>query len=72
MKLAQVYIRFYKSFNHDQLRKAHADAKHEAWDYFGGDLYPYIRVSLDPRITTIVGANESGKTHLLSAIKKGI
>lgn len=72
MKLSCVYIRFYKSFNFDQLRKAHPRAEHSEWDYFDGRVFPYVRVPLDPDITTIVGANESGKTHLLSAIKKAI
>jgi predicted ATP-dependent endonuclease of OLD family len=35
-------------------------------------FYPYIEVPIDPKITTIVGANESGKSHLLSAIEKAI
>lgn len=34
--------------------------------------YPYVEVDLDGRITTIVGANESGKSHLLSAIEKAV
>ncbi|MCC5656527.1 ATP-binding protein [Nostoc sp. XA010] len=38
----------------------------------GDTYYPYIQVSIDPKITTIVGANESGKSHLLSAIEKAI
>lgn len=35
-------------------------------------FYPYIEVSIESKITTIVGANESGKSHLLSAIEKAI
>jgi predicted ATPase len=34
--------------------------------------YPFVRVPVDSRVTTIVGANESGKSHLLTAIEKGI
>ncbi len=34
--------------------------------------YPYIQIPIDPKVTTIVGANESGKSHLLSAIEKTI
>jgi hypothetical protein len=34
--------------------------------------YPFIRVAIDPEVTTVVGANESGKTHLLDAIEKGL
>ena len=31
--------------------------------------YPFIEISLEDDITTIVGGNESGKSHLLSAIR---
>jgi predicted ATPase len=34
--------------------------------------YPHVRIPIDSRITTVVGANESGKTHLLTAIEKGV
>lgn len=34
--------------------------------------YPYVQIPIDSKVTTVVGANESGKSHLLSAIKKGI
>ncbi len=72
MKLKSVFIRFFKSFNFDSLRKSHQDFKPKPWDSYGADLYPYIRIPIDSEITTIVGANESGKSHLLRAIKKGI
>lgn len=32
--------------------------------------FPFIEISLEDDITTVVGANESGKSHLLSAISK--
>lgn len=39
----------------------------------GSDLwFPFIRVSIEPQITAVVGANESGKSHLLTAIEKAI
>jgi len=72
MKLKTVYVRFYKSFNYDYLRKHHPEAKAFPWETIDGAWYPYVRVPIDTHITTIVGANESGKTHLLSAIEKGI
>lgn len=72
MKLKTVFARFYKSFNFDHLRKAHPDAKQRPWEQFQGLWFPYIEVRIDGEITTIVGANESGKSHLLSAIKKAI
>ena len=32
--------------------------------------YPFIRLDVDPRTTAVVGANESGKSHLLDAVQK--
>jgi len=73
MRLKNVFVRFYKSFNFDYLRKynSNASAGHP-WEQVNELWYPYIRVPIDPRITTVVGANESGKTHLLTAIEKGL
>jgi energy-coupling factor transporter ATP-binding protein EcfA2 len=71
MKLSTAYARFYKSFNFDHVKKLNAKDK-LPWDEFRGQRYPYICVPLDSKITTIVGANESGKSHLLDAIKKAI
>jgi predicted ATPase len=72
MKLKSVYVRFYKSFNFDYLRKYHGKAQAEPWDMIDNLFYPFIRVRTSDEITTIVGANEAGKSHLLSAIEKGI
>ncbi|MDB5538554.1 MAG: ATP-dependent endonuclease of the family-like protein [Devosia sp.] len=72
MKLRTVYARFYKSFNFDHLRKAHPLAKAKPWEQFEGAWYPYVEVGVEDLITTIVGANESGKSHLLSAVEKAI
>lgn len=72
MKINKVYARFYKSFNYDHHRKAHRDAEPRPWEMIGESWYPYIEVPIDVRITTIVGANESGKSHLLGAISKAI
>lgn len=39
----------------------------------GSDLwFPFIKVPIEPQITAVVGANESGKSHLLTAIEKAI
>lgn len=72
MKLKTLYIRFYKAFNYDYLRKSHPDAVPDAWDLLGSDelFYPYVRIPLNPQITTVVGANESGKSQLIGAIKR--
>jgi predicted ATPase len=72
MKLHTLYARFYKSFNFDHLRKAHHGAEQQPWEMYEGMWFPYIQVQIDSRVTTIVGANESGKSHLLSAIEKAI
>lgn len=72
MLLKTVFVRFYKSFNFDYLRKFHAKAQPQPWELIGAMWYPYVRVPIDPKVTTIVGANESGKSHLLTAIEKGI
>ncbi|KQN07550.1 hypothetical protein ASE85_18315 [Sphingobium sp. Leaf26] len=71
MKLSQAFARFYKSFNFDHVRKLEAK-DHMPWDYFRGQCYPFVRVPIDLRITTVVGANESGKSHLLGAINSAI
>ncbi len=72
MRLEAVYARFYKSFNFDSVRKSHPDARPDAWDLVDGDFYPYVAIHIDRHITAVVGANESGKSHLLGAIKSAI
>ena len=72
MYLKTVFIRFYKSFNDDFLRKNDNRVNRKPWEMIDDAFYPYIEVSIDPKITTVVGANESGKSHLLSAIEKAI
>jgi predicted ATP-dependent endonuclease of OLD family len=72
MHLKTVFIRFYKSFNDDFLRKNDGRIKPKPWEKIDGAFYPYIEVPIENQITTIVGANKSGKSHLLSAIEKAI
>src|SRR5437868_15075524 len=73
MYLKTVFIRFYKSFNFDYLRKFNDSVTNRfPWEDMNGLWYPYVRIPVDSKITTVVGANESGKTHLLTAIEKGI
>jgi hypothetical protein len=71
MRLKTLYVRFYRSFNYHYLRKSDPDAKPDPWDTAGpADLfYPFVKVPLEAGITTVVGANESGKSQLLSAVK---
>lgn len=72
MYLKAVLVRFFKSFNFDYLRKNHPTAIALPWEHIGEAWYPFVRIPLTKDITTIVGANESGKSHSLSAIKKGL
>ena len=72
MRLKTVFIRFYKSFNFDYLRKYHPGAKKYPWGMIGEMWYPYVRIPIEAEVTTVVGANECGKTHLLTAIEKGV
>lgn len=71
MFIRTVYIRFFRSFNHDYLRKSHPDSEPRGpWEMLPGDLwYPFAEIGLQSDITTVVGANEAGKTQLLDAIK---
>src|SRR4051794_36107129 len=70
MHIKTLYIRFYKSFNYDYLRKSHPHAEPHLWDLFeDGKFYPFVRIPMETDITTVVGANESGKSQTLSAIK---
>lgn len=72
MYLKAVLVRFFKSFNFDYLRKNHPDAKPSPWEQIDEAWFPFVRIPLTKDITTIVGANESGKSHSLGAIKKGL
>ncbi|MBD2504594.1 AAA family ATPase [Anabaena azotica] len=76
MLLKTVFIRFYKSFNYDYLKFSeyhYGKINKKPWEKINQELwYPYVEIPIDAQITTVVGANESGKSHLLSAIAKGI
>lgn len=70
MHLKTLYVRFYKSFNYDYLRKSDLNASPHPWDILPDErFFPFVRVSLERDITTVVGSNEAGKSQLLSAIK---
>ncbi|GHT36633.1 hypothetical protein FACS189427_08630 [Planctomycetales bacterium] len=78
MKIATVLLRWYKSFNVNYMgypEDRNADVVQRPWNklgtsQFASDEYHFIEISLEKDITTIVGGNESGKSHLLSAISK--
>lgn len=73
MKLSTLYIRFFRSFNFDYLRKSREDttSRPDPWDLLGeGRLFfPFVRIDLQTDITTVVGANEAGKSQLLHAVE---
>lgn len=69
MRLQAVWIRFYKSFNFDYELKATPGAKPLQWQDTPDGWMPHVCISIEPDITAIVGANESGKTHLIDAAK---
>lgn len=79
MKASKVLLRWYKSFNVNYMN--YADRRHgvvsRPWNSLhvegGADSdYEFIEIPIENDITTIVGANESGKSHLISAISKVI
>jgi energy-coupling factor transporter ATP-binding protein EcfA2 len=74
MHVSRVYLRWYKSFNIDYTGTAGGDrvpAKRpwNNWTLNKSTVeLPFVEIPLERDITTIVGANESGKSQLLSAI----
>jgi predicted ATPase len=69
VRIHEIWIRFYKSFNFDYELKATPGATQRSWQETQDVWIPHIRIPIEPDITAVVGANESGKTHLLDAIK---
>lgn len=70
LRIREVWIRFYKSFNFDYELKATPGSKPRLWQQMPDDGWmPHVKVPIEPDITAVVGANESGKTHLLDAIR---
>jgi predicted ATPase len=77
MKASAILLRWYKSFNINYLGYAdrQPDVVLRPWNTIcspNQNAYRFIEIPLRPDITTIVGANESGKSHLLSALNKVI
>lgn len=68
MKLHAVYTRFYRSLNYDFIRASGDNYTPDPWDTTPHGNYPFVRIKLRPGITTVVGANESGKSQVLRAI----
>ncbi|MGV9503053.1 ATP-dependent nuclease [Streptomyces sp. NPDC003642] len=73
MFISAVYIRFFRSFNYDYLRKASEGFVPQPWDVLDdGKKYPFVKVPLEAGVTTVVGANESGKSQMLAAIQRAL
>jgi predicted ATPase len=73
MKLVSVHARFFRSLNFDFVKRSSPGYAPLPWDATpSGANYPFVELSLDPQITTVVGANESGKSQVLAAIKFGL
>ena len=79
MRISCLLLRWYKSFNINYL--GYPDRRHQVkerpWTSLCtpseiADKWRFIEIPIEDDITTIVGANESGKSHLLSAISKVI
>lgn len=68
MRIREVLVRWYKSFNYDYELKFAPTSKKKDWQVTGDGWLPHVRVNLEHDITAVVGANESGKSHLLDAI----
>jgi hypothetical protein len=71
MQITGILLRWYLSFNVAALGPAET-LPSGPWHSFRGESFPFVHVPLNRLITTVVGANESGKSHLLSAVAKVI
>ncbi|MET0822674.1 MAG: hypothetical protein ABWY58_17070, partial [Aeromicrobium sp.] len=72
MLLTRVLVRFYRSFNFDQEAKATRTTEY-AWEVIEGvGWFPFVEIEIDPEVTAVVGANESGKSHLIGATLRAL
>lgn len=65
---SKIYLRWYKAFN--TATTLRLDAGLRPWENFNGKIFPFVEVPISRRICTVVGANEAGKSQLLSAVEK--
>ena len=79
MKVTTVLLRWYNSFNTNYMgyQDRRAGVAFRPWNMLSRETesesdFPFIEIPLEHDVTTIVGANENGKSHLLSAISKVI
>ncbi|WPF82677.1 AAA family ATPase [Sanguibacter sp. 4.1] len=71
MKLTRIDVRFFRSLNYDFERRARGSDAAAPWEDTDPWL-PFVRVSIEPDISAVVGANESGKSQLLKAIQAAL
>jgi len=79
MKIRTVLLRWYKSF-HLNYREEILGAEKRSYRPWNGVSpshlpegdFPFIEIPIESDISTVVGGNESGKSHLLNAINKVI
>lgn len=77
MNVSAILLRWYKSFNINYLGydDRQPNTTERPWNSLNApspSAYRFIEIPLRKDITTVVGANESGKSHLLSALNKVI
>src|ERR1041384_1400860 len=79
MKIKKVLLRWYKSFhlNYRGITEKGEVTAYRPWNksspvFAPSEEFPFIEIPIEDDITSIVGANESGKSHLLNAISKAI
>ncbi|PEG33755.1 hypothetical protein CQY20_29065 [Mycolicibacterium agri] len=73
VRLDSVYSRFFRSLNFDYIRQSAPGYQPDAWDETPHSTeYPFVRLRLEPDITTVVGANESGKSQILDAVSAAL
>jgi predicted ATPase len=79
MKLTRVLLRWYKSFhlNYRGTLDKGETKSYRPWNklspsFVTNEEFPFIEIPIEDDITSVVGANESGKSHLLNAISKVI
>ncbi len=71
MRVSRILLRWYRSFNTRYHGYRESPNEQPApWDSFRSQSFPFVEIPVDRQVTTVVGANESGKSHLLSAISK--
>src|SRR5690242_10240280 len=70
MKIKRTFLRWYRSFNLNYLITVDPLKQTAPWNIFQTKEFSHIEIPIEPDITTIVGSNESGKSHLLAAIEK--